>query len=113
MKISGHEFKDFYDNGWPGDNWYHDYDDDASIFFDNEGELIDLDRVYDSDDLGTIVWQGPEIDDPTHSEGMSIAAAIKKWRKQKTTFSFVVSGPKENGDALRKELIARGFRVSK
>ena len=110
MKIKGHEFDDFLENGWPGPDWYHDEADD-SLFDESTGKLKDPLATYNTEDLGCILWQG-EGDDPTDGDGKSLDSAIRKWRKEKTTFSFIVSGRLGDRDALEQELKIRGFKVS-
>jgi hypothetical protein len=110
MKITGKEFNDWYENGWPGDNWYHD-DYDETIFDDATGKIKDESETYDTRDLGALIWQGPEFDAPAGE--WPIDKFIRKWRKEKTTFSVYVTGPKDRIEEIEWFCYERGFKLRK
>lgn len=46
MKITGAEFKEWYESGWPGEDWYHETDIEL---YDNDGKwLLAPNRVYNT-----------------------------------------------------------------
>ena len=109
MKITGAEFQEWYDNHWPGDDWYHD--DFREDLFDDDGNLVEVDAVYDGRELGNICFLGPIGGKWKHHEFYSVESAILKWRKERDTFTIVVSGKKEQREELAADLKRRGFTV--
>lgn len=109
MKITGHEFLEWFETAWPGEDWYHD--DWSEEAFDREtGDLKDADAVYDVADLGHVYWQGVGPD-PTDGDGLYIDKLIRKWRKNKTTFSVYVTGPKEELIKITELARQNGFKI--
>lgn len=88
MKILGSELSKFITEAWPDpeDSWYWDHD----KFEDEPEENV----LYDTDDLGPIIWQG-EDNDPTDGEDIDLEKAIKKWRKTRNKDMFTVWIPKD------------------
>jgi hypothetical protein len=112
MKISGAEFIDWYDNHWPGDNWYHD---DANIeIHDDEGAwLLDPAEMYDIDDLGAILYQGPDDHpDAAMADTSTLAGWIRKYRKARDFDVLTVTCPKELTATVKETLAAvKGVKI--
>lgn len=90
MKISGLELIDFINNGFPEDE-----DDIYAFYWDHEefDESPDPNKIYDTDDLGHIFYQGAHTD-PTNGEGYDTSKLIKAWRERKTHEIFEIKVPK-------------------
>ncbi|QIG69795.1 hypothetical protein EVB81_226 [Rhizobium phage RHph_I46] len=96
MKIKGAELIQFLDTGWPKPE--DDYYWDNGLFEDRPNGEPDPEVTYDTDELGPILYQGPDPD--PIPEGLDLAKLIRKWRKTQTTESFVVEVPKGKRDEL-------------
>lgn len=98
MRVSGAELHLFMQEGWPKipseDDWFWDHD----IFDD----MPDLDTVYDTDDLGPILFQGRDRDqDPTRGEGYCVARLIRKWRRERDSEIMILAVPKDKVAQLK------------
>jgi hypothetical protein len=87
-------------SGFPGcgtpqaDDWYWDHD-----LFD---ELPEPNAIIDTDDLGSIRYQG-DGEDPA-PDGFDVAVLIRKWRKLQTNDLLMVYVPKEHNEAFKQFL---------
>ncbi len=107
MKITGAEFNEWYDNHWPGKDWYLDnFEDD--IFGDDDA--LDESVIYDTGQLGNIYWQG---DRDKHSIFffLPLDKTIRKWRRDRDTFTISATGPKGTRDDAIAALKALGCKV--
>lgn len=95
MRISGAELQLFMNEAWPdpetGD-WYWDHD-----LFDGDP---DPETVYDTDDLGPLLYGGRDTD-PTGGEGYDLARLIRRWRKTRSSEVITVVVPKDRLAALK------------
>lgn len=92
MQIKGVELEAFMHEAWPGSgtpqehDWYWDHD-----LFD---EFPEADITYDTDDLGSIMYQGSGVD-PTNGSGYDLAKLLKAWRKSRTHDIISIDVPKD------------------
>mgnify|MGYP007008282728 CR=1 FL=1 len=111
--ISGAEFRDFYQNNWPGPEWY--IDDVAFEFEDDRGNYIlsDTAKVLLSD-CGFLVWQGPA--GKPHRPGAMFAFAdfFEKYRSSRTSeimVPVVAEVPHDRLDEMLSFLASIGARI--
>ena len=95
MKISGIELQEFINTGWPKpiDDWYWDH---TAFEYDPEP-----DKTYDTDDIGPLLYQGPEVR-TRQNDSIDLAAAIRKWRKERDSDVFAVTISKAKSEELKK-----------
>lgn len=111
MRITGAEFMDWYDNGFPAGH-FHESDDyynpDVPTTHKEDGSwALDPLRVYDTADLGEIYPDSEDIP----SKVWSMDASIKAWRKAKTHQTLIVDAPKDKVDEIKAFLKAVGAKV--
>lgn len=115
MKVTVDEIARFMHDGWPGQDWYIEEDDED--FWD---EHLDLDNYYAPKVPGTIVndadfncavlYQGLG-EDPTHGDGHQWITLFRKWRKALTVTLLGVEVPNDQVDAVRAAVKAAGGKV--
>lgn len=97
MKATGAQIKEFFENGWPGDDWY--WDDNNIEIESGQGDFVlKLTQEYDLDDLGCLYWQG--LDDCPRDEYWGFEEAFAEWRDSVEYDVCVVSIPKDSKLAL-------------
>lgn len=107
MKITGAEYMDWYDNHWPGDDWY--IDESCIETHDNNGQwILDPSDVYDTNDFGLLFYQG---DDQSRFDRMEIASLIRKHRKQRDYDVLAVTVPKTLTEQVKRVLIELGCKL--
>ena len=99
MKVKGSELQQFMDQAWPSDDWYWDHD----VF-----EEPDPDETYDTDDIGDLLYQGKDPDQPYY---LDLAALIRKWRKNRDFDIITVLVPRGNGDAFKELVKQAGYKL--
>jgi hypothetical protein len=109
MKVLGAEFRNWFDNHWPGDDWYMEEPYDVQ---DEDGKWIwPDDKVLDTDNLGWLRWQGrgnaPRKD-------WSVTEAFEEWKNGDgaATATVAVTIPKELVDELVAWANARFGKVT-
>lgn len=110
IKVTGAEFKRFYDDGpwWTGETFHEDAD--LSINGTLRPDGIDSDSVQDTDEV-TIsggVMLGPEWEE---GEGPSLEEYFERWRKAQTTEIFSVECDKTIVDAVKAAIRQAGGKV--
>lgn len=105
MKIKGIELRSFMNQAWPQPehSWYWDHE-----AFDNEPEP---NEVYDTDDIGPILYQG-NGDDPTNGAGYTLSALIKRWRKERDFDLFAVEVPKAKAEEIKSVILSAGGKIA-
>lgn len=78
MRISGAEFKEWYYNHWPHENYFLE-DCKIQLHDDNDEWIIADDAVLDTDDLGYLVWDSLTMPKPA-IENNSVTSFIHRWR---------------------------------
>lgn len=108
MKISGSELQKFCMEAWPGGpdctDWFWDHD-----LFDDEPEA---DSIYETDDLGPILFQGSG-EDPTSGEGYDLERLIRGWHRSRGYDLFTVEVPKIRAEAFRSSLNELSAKIIK
>lgn len=113
MKITGAEFKEWYDNHFPV-GFFHDGSSDAREIHAHDGQwLLSNDEIIDPDELGELVWGGRAYgaasdDDPTNAEGLAFSVAIKRWRKTSTHEFVTAFVPRDRVEEAKAALKALG-----
>lgn len=100
MKAIGAEIIEFYNNHFP-DGYYHD-DYDESIDMDN----LNPNQKYELNDLGYI------ISDEDPSNERTFSSVFRRWQKKQTHVTLLVSVPREQIEAAKKDIKALGYLVS-
>jgi hypothetical protein len=113
-KATGAEIWDFWQNGWPGDNWFiDDYEVDVEGA---DGCLLEMGKKYDLVDLGTIYWQGdgdPPDEAPHYGrDGLEVSKWYAWWKRKQTTTTFSVTIPKTQEGEFKKVCKAYAWRVT-
>ena len=108
MKVTGAEFMDWFDNHWPGEDWYID---DGAIETHGIGDrwLLDPAAVYNTDDFGSLFYQGE--DESKRFDRLDIDSLIQKYREQRDSDVLVVTIPKNLTEELRFLLKQYGCTV--
>lgn len=102
MKITGADFIRWYDQGFP-DGYYWDSDDDYTHNPDGSWKL-DPAKTYQTADLGYLVPNDGNAEIDTD-------ATIRKWLKEQSTTTLLVSVDKNQETAARAAIIALGYKI--
>lgn len=95
MKVTGAEFMDWFENNWPGEDWY--LDENEIETHDDKGEwIIDPMQIYDTRKLGILCWQGPGFE----RLPMTIASCIAKYRRNRYYTPIAIECPNSKVDML-------------
>lgn len=105
----GRDIKEFWDNGFP--EGY--YSDDAEIQVeDDAGHCpLDLDVKYDLNRFGVLIPEGNAMAGE-QGDPISFASAFKRWFKEQTTVTLLVTVPKEKADEARAKLKELGYIIA-
>ena len=125
MKITGAEFKEWHDTAWPdGYIWCED-----TIFTTSEGEERDIFTEDSTDDNTQLTvadaetfvipdWWSIQFEDSvlTGKNCYTVRSLIRRWRKERSTSTFVVTVPKDDAEieALKAFVAgrqAKGWKV--
>ena len=93
MRIKGSELTDFINNGWPDEGYYWE----TEAFETTPNNLPIPDETYETEELSDLFWQGPGPD-PTDGAGLSLATAIRKWRKDRDSRILTIRIPNSVSD---------------
>lgn len=110
IKVTGAEFKRFYDDkSWWPKNSYHEGA-DLSINGELQPDGIDSDSVQDTDE---VTISGGFMFDPEweEGEGPSLEEYFERWRKAQTTEIFSVECDKTIVDAVKAAIRQAGGKV--
>jgi len=113
-KATGAEILDFYNNHWPGDDWFiDDYSVDPAG---DDGVPLNPAEKYDLADFGFIMWQGagdPPKAAPVYSDdSVPFAKWFNFWKLQKSTCTHAVTLPKAQEEEFKKVCKAYAWKVS-
>jgi hypothetical protein len=108
------ELRRFFDDKafWPDDNG-ETYCDDMYLLVRNEKtweEVIDIDAV---EDCAAVKIDGGYVCGPQFNHGMgpSLESYFKKWKKKRSTETFVVSCNKEDFTAIHEAIKSLGGKI--
>lgn len=93
MKISGAELIEFLNQGWPSDDYYWE----TEVFENNPGGNPLPTDIYDTQDLGPLLWQGRDPD-PTKGADLDLDTQIRKWRRGRDTRTVIIRIPNTVSD---------------
>ncbi len=107
VKMTGAEFMQFTAEPW-GPDWYWD----ETVFLHNGVEKDDIGECAETDEVvileGTI-FKGQEI----ASVSIDALPFARKWLKARTITSLTVEVPKDQIEAFKADMAAKGLRVLK
>ncbi len=105
MKATGAEIKDFWSNYWPYnlEDWYYEPCDGGYIDDEEGNFILEVDKFYDTDDFGDLIWQGPEKCPCPEKDGyMTFSRAFKRYKKISGRFICSLSVPKTDKGILEE-----------
>lgn len=109
VKTTGLEWRKFYsDNSfWPKNSWH----DEEHVLVDGAepGDDFNFDEVADETVLtvsGGVVFLNEDATD-----GPSLEAYFRRWKKKQTTSLLIVEVPREAADTMRALIVAAGGKV--
>jgi hypothetical protein len=104
--VTGAEVRDFYQNHWPGSDWYHD---DTSVQFEDENGkwILADDAMVDLRQCGYLCWQG---NDGTHRAGemFPFIDFFEQYAAARTTELVTVEITRDRFDELLAAVVALG-----
>jgi hypothetical protein len=108
--ISGAAFRDFYENHWPGKNWYIA---DVLFEFDNEDGKFTLpaDARVKLKHCGYLVWQGPEGKPYHHGEMFPFIDFYREFAEKRTTAIVVAEVPLDRMEEALAYLASIGVEI--
>lgn len=109
MKATGAEIVEFFNTGWPGDDWY--CEDEELVVFDESGQLaLDPGARYNLGQLGYVQWQG-DGEAPEALYNHSVEWWFLRWKRQRSFAILAVEVPKGDLDEAKRLCAEHGWRV--
>lgn len=117
VKISGRDFKEWHNACWPeGYIWGDESTIDGIDIYGEEGEeAINIadEIVFTVPSFWFIIYEGPEgvplKEDKGDGDGVRISTLIKRWLKNKSTETIIISVPKAQVEEARALLKEKGW----
>lgn len=107
MKITGKEWKEFEESGWPeGYIWCDEstLDDGRDIYSEDGKCSIADNETFIVPDYWSISYEGPNGKQTDAGDGYVIRSLIRKWRKARDTEVLVITVPRDRVESIKAML---------